>query len=481
MRLVSQQLNAAIEGNRTAPANFGLLFNKWLDFRDDPGLPKPVVSQDRKPLITLYGNGKKQSAEILKQRHLQQAAYCQAMEKVGWRSFIVHAKLTAPFVSGLGMAHPTETGLILDHTSGMPYIPAPSQKGVLRLAHLINALCDEDGQWLPETELEQRGVIKRGKSGEWDWEEDAASKTLFGFGGDKASLAGQLVVLDAYPLGAPELGEEILNPHYGDYYKGNRGPTEDQSPIPIKFLVVKQGTEFVFRLLLRTSFAKAPANHPDDQAILSRMIERNIHLAICEEGMGAKTALGFGRFTIIATEEPSCVVGWQRQRQADEEAARYPWRPAVLKIEAAADWGQLKQLLGNKEIQDFQNRTEIGGAVARAAEVIRKDKPKKWDDSRDTFLTEWLKHSGLIWQPFESTLEPPVETASSPEEQATLARIESLGDWGAWKQSGIAMDSLPRPALQKLREKFLLWKIKDGKADKPTTWKSLNKLLQSLK
>ncbi|MBQ4492855.1 MAG: hypothetical protein II967_06185, partial [Deltaproteobacteria bacterium] len=46
----------------------------------------------------------------------------------------IRAQLTAPFVSGLGSGHPTETGLVLDRNSGLPCIPASSIKGVLRLA-----------------------------------------------------------------------------------------------------------------------------------------------------------------------------------------------------------------------------------------------------------------------------------------------------------------------------------------------------------
>ncbi len=299
MRLVSQAINRTLTATPNTPINFGLLFNKFLQYRDNQGKLEPVVKQDRKPLINDYLKSKKQGADILKQRQLQQAAYCQAMELAGWQSFIVHAELTSPFVSGLGMAHPTETGLVLDHTSGMPFIPAASQKGVLRVAHLINSLCDDQGKWLPEKVLKEKGII----NDKMEWREDAASKTQFGSGGNKDALAGQVVVLDAYPLTPPVLGEEILNPHFGDYYKdkGNRGPSEDQSPIPIKFLVVKPGADFVFRLLLRTPFSEAKAK---DQNTLICLLKKNLHRAITEEGMGAKTALGFGRFKITACSEP---------------------------------------------------------------------------------------------------------------------------------------------------------------------------------
>lgn len=471
MRLVSQETNAVIESNKNSPANFGLIFNKWLVYGEEKGVVKPLVSQNRQPLINQYGKATKMTAGILKQRHLQQAGYCRAMEQAGWRSFIVHARLSSSFVSGLGMAHPTETGMVLDHTSGLPYIPAAGQKGVLRLAHLINSLCDENGKWFSEEALERLGIVFR-KNGDLHWNEDNASKTLFGAGGDKDALAGQLVVLDAYPLTPPVLGEEILNPHFMKYYGGERGPTEDQSPIPIKFLVIKPGAEFVFRLLLRQSFASALEK---DQEKLADFIEKNLRRAICEEGVGAKTALGFGRFTVIGKGEPAIVAKWQRKQQEEEE----PWRPAVRKLEAAGDWGQLKQLLENAEVQAHQSWSDVGQAVAKTAGRIRKSNLKKWDSVRDNLLAEWLRASGISW---ESSAEPVGENQNSltPEEQAAMAGVEQLSAWEAWKNAGLAMNSLPLPALKKLREKFKSWGC-DGrraKADKQDAWKNVNALLR---
>lgn len=475
MRLVSQETNAVLESNKNSSANFGLIFNKWLVYGEEKGVVKPVVSQNRQPLIDQYGKATKMTAELLKQRHIQQAGYCRAMERAGWRAFIVHARLTSSFVSGLGMAHPTETGMVLDHTSGLPYIPAAGQKGVLRLAHLINSLCDENGKWLSEEKLKQLDSISI-KNGDLMWNEDSASKTIFGAGGDKDALAGQLVVLDAYPLTPPVLGEEILNPHFKDYYEGKRPPTEDQSPVPIKFLVVKQGAEFVFRLLLRQSFASAQEK---DQEKLADFIEKNLRRAICEEGVGAKTALGFGRFEVIGKGEPESVAEWQRKQKEEEEQLKYPWRPAVRKIEAAGDWGQLKQLLENAEVQAYQSRSDVGQAVIETAGRIRKSNPKKWESTRDNLLAEWLGLSGVAW---ESSAEPVGENQNSltPEEQAAMARVEQLSEWGAWKNAGLAMESLPLPALKKLRENFKSWGCdgKKAKADKQDAWKNVNALLR---
>jgi CRISPR-associated protein Cmr6 len=475
MRLVSQEIQNSLESNKDAPANFGLLFNKWLDFDGC----EPTVKRNKQPLIDSYGKSLKRAEEILKQRHIQQAGYCRAMEQAGWRSFIVHARLTSPFVSGLGMTHPTEAGMVLDHTSGLPYIPAASQKGVLRLAHVINSLIDNDGNWRELDELLEQGIVKKEHNRETReidicWQEDSASQTLFGAGGEKNSLAGQLVVLDAYPLSSPALGEEILNPHFMKYYGGERGPTEDQSPIPVKFLVVKQDADFVFRMLLRCPFNDALEKN---QEKLVELIERNLRRAISEEGIGAKTTLGFGRFEIISTDEPETIVGWIRNQKEREEETRYPWRPTLRKIEQVNDWGQLKQLLANKDTQIFQTRAELGQVIQKAAFRIREANPRKWDDERDKLIADWLKFTNLLWES-RVVVGKPVGDPLSPEEQAAIDQIEKLTDWGAWKNAGIAMESLPLPVLKKLKEKFSAWKIKNGKGDKPAVWKTLNQLVR---
>lgn len=68
----------------------------------------------------------------------------------------------------------------------------------------------------------------------------------------------------------------------------------------------------------------------------------------------------------------------------------------------------------------------------------------------------------------------------TPEEQAAVELIGKLADWNAWKNAKIAMEALPFPALKKLREKFTIWKIKDGKGEKPATWEKAKKLIRQM-
>lgn len=491
MRLVSQQVNECL-GNTISPqSNFGLFFNKWLDYRAEGGTYVPYVAKDRSPLVKQAKHSSRSAANILKRHHIHQAEYCQSMEKAGWKSFVFTARLDSPFVSGLGAAHPTETGMVLDHTSGMPYVPAASQKGVLRIAHMINALLNEDGTEKSEEQLLGEGVIT-GNGEELYWEEDDASRTLYGYSDKDKALAGQLVVLDAYPLKAPELGEEILNPHYTEYYQGNRGPTEDQSPIPVKFLVVKPGAEFVFRTLLRLPYDKAPLQ---DQEKLSRMVNKNIRRAITEIGMGAKTALGFGRFSVIRNSEPEEMEQWIKDCKAQRTKAeqqlqnaiidkKYPWHATLRQLGDINDWGALKdQVLANTKLCKYRSEKQVGEAVCRIAENVARRHRKKWSSERDRAVADWLQPSGIAWQPLarEATAEqqPVQKTDTQLLETITNFSSEKKEGWNQYREAKIKINKLDKQCAEALKKKFSQWGLRrsKNKAEK----KAFNNLAKRLK
>jgi CRISPR-associated protein Cmr6 len=80
-----------------------------------------------------------------------------------------------------------------------------------------------------------------------------------------------------------------MNPHYGDYYSDENGetpPADYLDPTPIKFLTVSKGTKFTFRALV-----------PQDSNLFEP-VKIAFENAIKDEGVGAKTAVGYGRFEI---------------------------------------------------------------------------------------------------------------------------------------------------------------------------------------
>ena len=211
-------------------------------------------------------NSTKLRQDLMMKQNLQ-SSFIKAQQAAGLCTFEFYAKTVSPFISGLGAGHPTETGMILDRNLGVPYIPASSIKGVVRLAHAINIA--QGRTEVPDSELEK----------------------YFGTADTKQEkqYRGQLVFLDAYPVNSVTLKLDIMNPHYGQYYRGEHSqPVETENPIPIKFLSVEQGTEFCFRVVY------VPLNIGDvcDEVEIRAMFTTAFECV----GFGGKTAIGYGRF-----------------------------------------------------------------------------------------------------------------------------------------------------------------------------------------
>ncbi len=163
------------------------------------------------------------------------------------------------FVSGLGSGHPLEAGFIWHRTLGLPYLPGSSIKGLLRA-------------WVEQ------------------WSDHAErSADLFG----TQVQAGQLIVFEALPAEVPTLEVDILNPHYPDYYSSPEGstvpPADDQEPVPTFFLTVAKRQPFTFALAPRPGSGAGAGEVTEGFGLLKAALDWL--------GAGAKTAVGYGRFT----------------------------------------------------------------------------------------------------------------------------------------------------------------------------------------
>ncbi len=172
----------------------------------------------------------------------------------------IEAKLRWRLVVGLSGIHPQETSMTLHHIYGIPYIPGSAVKGITR-------------QWI---------ILKNFDGKEENALRNEEFKNIFG----TQQQAGKIVFMDAYPVGDIKLSIDIMNPHYPDYYTNpaKNPPADWQSPTPIKFLTVKD-TKFKFHLLSK------------DENLLEKACEW-LKDAITHYGVGAKTALGYGIFTL---------------------------------------------------------------------------------------------------------------------------------------------------------------------------------------
>jgi CRISPR-associated protein Cmr6 len=168
---------------------------------------------------------------------------------------------------GLGYEHPIENGLAFHPTLGVPFIPGSSVKG------LIRAWAE---QWVefPNPRLKLADLQRIFGSDAKEPRERSLS-----------TRDGTVIFLDALPIEPVTLEPDIMTPHYGPWYASGEAPADWHSPTPIPFLTVAAEAKFQFCLL---------PNKPSGKSDVERCAEW-LEEALLELGIGAKTAVGYGR------------------------------------------------------------------------------------------------------------------------------------------------------------------------------------------
>lgn len=293
--------------------NFGLWYNKFVPVTDFQTCKASDDSDDKdnkdKPVehyFKMYNRLKKNpvTGSLLSKKHLNQAELCEAFSS-RYEKVVFKATLKTPLVTGIGESHPHEVSMVFDHNLGIPYIPASGVKGLVRFAHTLSLIPS-----IPE------GMLKHDKDGKPYFNEEEPWTQVADLFGTQAQR-GSVMFLDAYPEKIPELHVEIMNPHYGGYHSddNHRTPPGDYlDPTPIKFLTTTAGTVFIFRALVDKEKTELPA-----------MVKAAYKKILIAEGVGAKTAVGYGRFSHVVEEESASVVDFikkekDRKQKAIEEA-----------------------------------------------------------------------------------------------------------------------------------------------------------------
>ncbi len=182
-----------------------------------------------------------------------------------------------------------ESGLSWHATLGVPRIPGSALKGLLRAALRPEIPADQLRELFGAPDLEQSKSKSKSKS--------KSSQT--------EHTRGRLVLHDALPEdGEFQLGLDVLTPHFSDYYggKGNTAPADWLSPVPQTFLtVVKTSFRVVIGLLPPLGANADPA--PTATAKLLKIVEDALKEAMRIEGLGAKRAVGYGRFVLTSRPE----------------------------------------------------------------------------------------------------------------------------------------------------------------------------------
>jgi CRISPR-associated protein Cmr6 len=202
------------------------------------------------------------------------------------RVVVANAKTLGRLVIGLGAKGPTEVGLHLEHTWGVPVLPGSALKGLAAsAAHIL---------------VGKPGWTKAPEEGRKDQNSDFDQ--LFGTTDEQ----GEVIFHDAWWVPDPDVEHvpihlDVMTVHHADYYGGKRDlPSDTDSPIPISFI----STNGTFLVILE--------GEPEwtDAAFL--LLEAGLR----DLGIGAKTNAGYGRMSLERELSPD------ERRQAQENARR---------------------------------------------------------------------------------------------------------------------------------------------------------------
>ncbi|MFN3533509.1 MAG: type III-B CRISPR module RAMP protein Cmr6 [Candidatus Brocadia sp.] len=237
-------------------SNFGLLFNKYIDWDRNWEKKKDIHREIR-------GSYTKNDSLLVSYKNRQKAL----LENYKIRGYHVECFTMATdyrFISGLGGAHVLETGLTLHPLYGFPYLPASGLKGLTRAyAEKIDEASDKEL-------LEVFGSEDKDRVSD-------------------SNRAGRVVFMDGIPAEFPEIEVDIMNPHYSDYYQGNKPPADYLSPTPITFFAIAPGKSFMFSLFSR------------DEPLLKKSVKW-LKGGLIELGAGGKTNVGYGYFNPIVLQ-----------------------------------------------------------------------------------------------------------------------------------------------------------------------------------
>ena len=219
------------------------------------------------------------------------AAYAAHFER--WKELVAEntamvcdeAVVQGRMVVGLGAESVLETAITLHRTYGVPYIPGSALKGLARSAAQRLFVGDE-------------------------WQKDgAAHKIMFGTTDEAGYVTFHDALLVAEKGAGIPLDLDVMTVHHPKYYGGGpEAPADWDSPNPVAF-VTARGTYLIVLEGPREWTEKA-------LAILAE--------ALWEEGIGAKTAAGYGRMKLRRKEEQEKAALEAKQRaealQMAEEA-----------------------------------------------------------------------------------------------------------------------------------------------------------------
>ncbi len=269
--------------NDIEPDNFALKLNRRVWFQEEKRKQKPVLHKkiEKKGTCSTYSVSFNFDLKRIKEISDRQLY---AIQNCGLECRIMDFSIDWRLVIGLGNESVYETSMTLHHVYGFPYIPGSSVKGVVRswiITELFGEIEDDDGKRILDFKnAEQRALNVEG------------FRNIFG----NTEVSGKIRFFDAFPITAPKIDTDIMNPHFGEYYgdqTNTKPPADYLTPIPLPFLTVKETT---YRFIIGIRNEDNVFMHDDIGQDSSRLEVANSWLekALTCHGIGAKTAVGYG-------------------------------------------------------------------------------------------------------------------------------------------------------------------------------------------
>lgn len=304
--------------------NYGLLMERLLVWvRDERGWKLAQQTQGR---FTKQVKGRKvldftlpELQRLLGENRKRWEAMLDDCRERGYEVKRFSLRAASRVVVGLGAESVLETSIRLHRVYGFPILPGSALKGLAR-SYALWQVADELGvPPLPLEELQAREKARErtpiqkleayldepdeNRRARWfeDLRQDKAIPPTVAvrymelptveekIGPLRAAFgttagAGKVIFFDAVPADPAKLvlDLDVMNPHYSLYYQGGHTPPADYlDPVPVFFLAIAPGSEFLFAVASRDS-SLAETAHMWLQAALREM------------GVGAKTAAGYG-------------------------------------------------------------------------------------------------------------------------------------------------------------------------------------------
>ena len=312
--IIQQRLGAAFSDTTS---NAGLLLDRGGDFETDP---------DRENVGKLSPDQKEEllrSVAKLTPPRVYSAAYVRwktALEQSG--SILFRMRARNRILVGHGNPSVVEVGMTLHRAYGVPYIPGSSLKGVL--SHYLSEWGTASGS---EDAVKWKGVGYDEATGAPSNPPGAYHGRIFGAPematitdpDERWGLRGAVVFEDAWYIPGTALNDQplavdVLTPHQSSYsseygQKGN-GPNDWDSPVPVHFLNVRPGAEFLFAVTSSSSGA-------------AKLAEGHLMDVLANCGVGGKTRAGYGQFEkVLRAEKPQRPVRPQVLESAELIALR---------------------------------------------------------------------------------------------------------------------------------------------------------------